>query len=98
MAFEKVFVYSHFHALDLDSPGIGGLVEGLLHHVRNGLALAQNLGQVLRSQHIPERCRRQKVGRVAEMSKLSMSNYYYLIEDKGEKTGLINYGMQSLDH
>ena len=54
-------MYSHLDPLDLDPPGVGGLVEGLLHDVADGLALREDLGQVLRTKHVPQRRRRQQV-------------------------------------
>ena len=52
-------LYSHLYPLDLDPPGVCGLVERLLHDVADGLALREDLGQVLRPQHVPQRRRRQ---------------------------------------
>ena len=57
--------YSHLDPLDLDSPGVGGLVERLLHDVADCLPLREDLGEVLRPQHVPQRRRRQQVRRVA---------------------------------
>ena len=56
---------SHFNPLDLDAPRVGGLVEGLLHDVADGLPLREDLGQVLRAQHVPQRRGGQQVRRVA---------------------------------
>ena len=53
-------MYSHLDPLDLDSPGVGGVVERGLHDVRDGLALREDLGQVLRPQHVPQRSRSQQ--------------------------------------
>ena len=35
------------------TPGICGLVERILHDLGDGLPLRQDLGQVLRAQHVP---------------------------------------------
>ncbi len=55
---------SHLHPLDLDSPGVGGLVQAGLHDVRDGLALRQDLGQVLGAQHVAQGGGGQQAGRV----------------------------------
>ena len=44
----------HFYSFDFDTPGVCGLVEGLLHDVADGFAFGQNLGQVLRAQYVAE--------------------------------------------
>ena len=61
----KLVLHSHLHPLDLDPPRVRGLVQRLLHDVADGLALGQDLGQVLGAQHVAQRRRSQQVGRVA---------------------------------
>ena len=46
-------IHLHFHSLDLDPPGVRGLVQRDLHVVGNALPLGQNVAQVLRTQHVP---------------------------------------------
>ena len=46
-------LYSHLDPFHLDAPWVGGLVQGGLHVVRDLLPLRQDLGQALRTQHIP---------------------------------------------
>jgi len=43
----------HFDPLDLDPPGVSGLVQGDLHVVGDALPLGQDVPQVLRTQHVP---------------------------------------------
>ncbi len=43
----------HFDPLDLDPPGVSGLVQGDLHVVGDTLPLGQDVPQVLRAQHVP---------------------------------------------
>ena len=45
----------------LDAPWVGGLVERVLHDLTDNLALGEDLGQVLRPKHVPQRRRRQQV-------------------------------------
>lgn len=42
----------HFDPLDLDAPGVCGFVEAVLHVVRDGLAFAEDLSQVLGAEHV----------------------------------------------
>ena len=49
---------SHLDPLGLDAPGIRGLVERVLHDLADGLALGEDLGEVLGAQHVPEGGRR----------------------------------------
>lgn len=58
-------MYAHLDPLDLDSPWVGGVVEGALHDVADGLALGEDLGQVLGAEHVPERGGGQQAGGVA---------------------------------
>ena len=51
--------------IHLNSPEVGSLVQRVLHHLRDGLPLGQNLGQVPCAQHIAQRRGRQKPRRVA---------------------------------
>ena len=51
---------SHLDPLGLHAPRVGGLVEGALHDLTDGLALGEDLGEVLGAQHIPEGGRRQQ--------------------------------------
>ena len=44
---------SHFDPLDLDAPGIRGLVQRDLHVLRDGLPLGQDVAQTLGTQHVP---------------------------------------------
>jgi hypothetical protein len=44
----------HFYSFDFDTPGVCGLVEGLLHDVADSFSFGQNLGQVLRAQYVAE--------------------------------------------
>ena len=73
-------VYSHLDPLDLDAPGVGGLVEGLLHDVADGLPLGEDLGQVLRAQHVPQRRRSQQPRRVTGRRGQSQYRVTYAID------------------
>ena len=44
----------------LDAPRIRGLVERVLHDLADGLALGEDLGEVLGAQHVPQGGRRQQ--------------------------------------
>ena len=44
----------------LDAPRVGGLVERVLHDLADGLALREDLGQVLGAKHVPQGRRRQQ--------------------------------------
>ncbi len=57
--------HSHLHPLDLDAPGVGGLVEAALHDVRDGLALREDLRQVLGAEDVAQGGRSEEAGRVA---------------------------------
>ncbi len=48
----------HFDPLDLDPPGVSGLVQGDLHVVGDALPLGQDVPQVLRTKHVPALCKR----------------------------------------
>ena len=61
---QNISLFSHFHPLGLDTPGVGCLVEGVLHHPGDGLPLRQDLGQVPGAQHIPQGGGGQKPGGV----------------------------------
>ena len=56
---------SHLHPLHLDPPRVGGVVEGALHDVADGLSLGQDLGQVLGAQHVAQGGGGQQAGGVA---------------------------------
>ncbi len=45
----------HFDALDLDAPGLGGLVERGLHGRGYALPIAQDLVKVLRAEDVSQR-------------------------------------------
>ena len=47
-------IYLHFHPLDLDAPGVRGLVQRGLHPVRDLLPLRQDLGQAFGTKYIPK--------------------------------------------
>ena len=55
----------HLDPLDPDAPGVRGLVQQRLHHVGDGVALGEDLGQVLGAQHVPQRGGGQQPGGVA---------------------------------
>ena len=50
---------------NLHTPGIRGLVEGVLHDLTDGLALREDLCEVLGAQHIPQGRRGEQTRRVA---------------------------------
>ena len=56
---------SHLDPLGLHPPRIRGLVERGLHDLTDGLALGENLSEVLGAQHVPQGGRRQQPRRVA---------------------------------
>ena len=58
---------SHLDPLGLHAPGIRGLVERALHDLADGLALGEDLGEVLGAQHVPEGGRRQQPSRMTAM-------------------------------
>ena len=60
----KIFP-SHFHSLHLHPPWIGGVVEAGLHDVRDGLALREDLRQVLGAEDVAEGRGGQQTGGVA---------------------------------
>ena len=49
-----MFPFSHFHSFRLDTPGVSGLIEGVLHHPGDGLPLREDLGQVPGAQYVPQ--------------------------------------------
>ena len=53
------------HTLHLDTPGVGGVVKGRLHHVADRLPFGQNLREVLGAEHVAQGGRGQKSGGVA---------------------------------
>uniref|UniRef100_A0A8W7PA53 Uncharacterized protein n=1 Tax=Anopheles coluzzii TaxID=1518534 RepID=A0A8W7PA53_ANOCL len=55
----------HLNTLHLYAPRIGGLVQRHLHRVRDRFPLRQQLGQVARTEHVPQRGGRQQARRVA---------------------------------
>ncbi len=65
-ASKTLIIHSHLDSLYFDAPRIRGLVERLLHDVADGLALREDLRQVLRAQHVAKGGRRQQVRGVAE--------------------------------
>jgi hypothetical protein len=66
LIFKTYILHLHFHSFDLDSPGVCCLVEAALHDVRDGLALGEDLGQVLGAEHVAKGGRSQQAGRVAK--------------------------------
>jgi len=58
-------LFSHFHSLHFDAPGVGGVVEGSLHHVRDGLTVGEDLGEVAGAEHVSQGGGGQQAGRVA---------------------------------
>ncbi len=60
---------SHLHPLDLDAPGVRGLVKRLLHDVRDGLTLREDLRQVLGAKDVAQGGRCEEVSGVAAMKK-----------------------------
>ncbi len=58
---------SHLHPLDLDAPGVCGLVEAALHDVRDGLALREYFRQVLGAEDVAQGGGGEEAGGVAEI-------------------------------
>lgn len=48
-------LHLHFHALNLDAPRIGGVVQRRLHDVGDGLAFRQDFRQIFGAQYVSQR-------------------------------------------
>ena len=51
---------SHFYALNFDTPGVGGIIQGGLHNVADSLSLRQDFSQVFGAQNISQSRGRQE--------------------------------------
>ena len=81
---------SHLDPLGLHAPRVGGLVEGALHDLTDGLSLGEDLGEVLGAQHVPEGGRRQQPRRVTEKPFVKGTTTTTILETGYKKTGYKN--------
>ena len=63
--------------LDVDAPGVGGHLEVVVHGVRDGLAVWQDLRQVLGAQHITQCGGGQQSRGVAEKQKIDVTQLQF---------------------
>ena len=66
----------HFHAFDLDAPGIGGVIQWILHDVADRFSLRQNFRQIFGAQYISKGGGRQQTSWMAAIRRIVVSTEF----------------------
>ena len=67
--------FSHFDALDLDTPWIGAFVQVTLHAVRDDLPIGENLLERFRAENVSQCCLSEQLGRILGIFHIGHTNY-----------------------